>query len=361
MKRFGILLIALAFFFSLTHAQSDGYIKTVVIDAGHGGKDPGASGPNSTEKHIALSIALKAGAYIKKNLPDVNVIYTRKTDIFIPLHQRARIANNAKADLFISIHCNAFASSKIYGAETYVLGLHATDENLEVAKKENASILQEEDYMENYEGFDPNSPEAYIIFSLYQNANLDQSLDIASRVQKQFKERVGLRDRGVIPAGFIVLYQATMPGILIETGYLTNANDEKFLLSKNGQTYIASAIYRAFKEYKTAYEKNAKSLVNEQTKSVEVKKKAPDIIFRVQVASSNRDLNVKRKFKGMGEVFVYKHNGLNKYCLGETRSFEESNSLKNTLRNLKFKDAFVVAFFEGKRIPLEEAKEMLKN
>ncbi|MCF8388407.1 MAG: N-acetylmuramoyl-L-alanine amidase, partial [Bacteroidales bacterium] len=193
-------------------ADGEGRIRKVVIDAGHGGRDPGALGKNSREKDIALSIALKTGGYIEKYLPDVEVIYTRKSDRFVELHKRAQIANEAQADLFISIHCNANNSSQPYGTETYVMGLHKSQANLEVAQKENAAILKEEDYQAEYEGFDPESPEAYIIFSLFQNAFLDQSLEFASLVQNQFKERVGLRDRGVMQAGFLVLYRITMPG-----------------------------------------------------------------------------------------------------------------------------------------------------
>ena len=339
---------------------SDG-IKTVVIDAGHGGKDPGAMGKNSKEKHIALSIALQTGSYIEKNFPHVKVIYTRKTDRFIPLHQRAKIANDAKADLFISIHCNANNSSKIYGTETYVMGLSTNKANLEVAKLENASILQEEDYMDHYEGFNPDSPEAHIIFSLYQNAYLDQSLNFASKVQQQFKERVGLRDRGVYQAVLFVLYKTAMPSVLIETSYLSNSSDEKYLLSDEGQTYIASAIYRAFKEYKTDYEKAAQTLsTTTQTAPKEIEKE-PDIVFRVQIASSSRDIRKHKKFDGLGEIFVYKHNGLNGYCIGNEKGIESAIVLKNNLRNRKFKDAFVVSFLNGERIPLDKAQELLKK
>lgn len=361
MKRNSFLFVIFLFccpLFGL--GQTTGHINTIVIDAGHGGKDPGASGKNSKEKNIALAIALKTGMYIENNFPDVKVIYTRKTDRFIPLHQRAKIANDAKADLFISIHCNANNSSKIYGTETYVMGLHKSQANLEVAKTENASILQEEDYMVRYEGFNPNSPEAYIIFSLYQHANLDQSLNLAAKVQKQFKERVGLRDRGVYQAGFLVLYQTTMPGILVETSYLSNAKDEKYLLSKEGQVYIASAIYRAFKEYKLEYEKNLQTqppVISDKPEN----KLTPNVIFRVQIASSSKDIRGHRKFKDLGNIFVYKHRGMNKYCIGEEKNMKSATDLKNTLRKKKFKDAFIVAFLDGERISIDRAQEMLKK
>lgn len=333
----------------------------VVIDAGHGGKDPGAIGRSSQEKKIALSIALKAGSYIERNMKDVKVIYTRKTDKFIPLHQRAKIANENKADFFISIHCNANNSSKIYGAETYVMGLHKSQDNLEVAKLENASILKEDDYSSHYEGFNPNSAEAYIIFSLYQNAYLDESLNLAAKVQKQFKDRVGLRDRGVYQAGFWVLYKTTMPGILVETGYLSNAKDEKFLKTKDGQTYIASAIYRALKEYKTEIDRNKQQVENSNLTQASEINRVQDVLFRVQIVSSPRTLNINKRFKGLNDVFSYKHNGEIKYCTGKTSTFQSANNLKNMLRKGKYKDAFVVAFQNGKRISLEKARSLVKN
>ena len=332
----------------------------VVIDAGHGGKDPGALGKTSKEKDIALSIALKTGSYIEKNLKNVRVIYTRKSDRFIPLHERARIANDNHADFFISIHCNANNSSKVYGTETYVMGLHKSQENLEVAKLENASILKEDDYLQHYEGFNPNSAEAYIIFSLYQNAYLDESLNLAAKVQRQFKERVGLRDRGVYQAGFWVLYKTTMPGILVETGYLSNTKDEKFLKTKSGQTYLASAIYRAFREYKEELDRNQQAAANVQFVEQEAISNE-NIFFRVQIASSPKKVNTSRRFKGLSDMFNYKHLGEFKYCTGKFSSFNEANALKNTLRKGKYKDAFVVAFQDGKRISLEKAKSLVKK
>ena len=221
---FGIICIAL---FLPQEGLSQQKIRKVVIDAGHGGKDPGALGKYSKEKDIALAIALKTGSYIENNIPDVEVIYTRKTDVFIELHNRARIANDAEADLFISIHCNANNSSKPYGTETYVMGLHKSQANLEVAKLENAAILKEEDYSDMYDGFDPGRDEDYIALTLFQNSYQESSLTIASMVQDQFRERARLEDRGVWQAGFWVLYKTAMPAILIETGFISNANDEK--------------------------------------------------------------------------------------------------------------------------------------
>ncbi len=232
-------------------ADRQGFVNTVVIDPGHGGRDPGAVGKNSREKDITLAIALKLGSYINENIPDVKVIYTREKDESVELFRRAKIANENHADLFISIHCNSAKSSAAFGTETFVMGLHRSDANLEVARKENAAILYEEGYMETYEGYDPHSPVASIIFGLYQDAYLKQSLTMASFVQDQFRERAQRVDRGVKQAGFLVLYNVTMPGILVEAGFLSNAREEQYLLSESGQAHIASALFRAFRDYKT--------------------------------------------------------------------------------------------------------------
>lgn len=231
-------------------------VKTIVIDAGHGGHDPGCFGASNREKIVALSVALKLGNLIEESFPDVKVVYTRKTDVFIPLIERAEIANKAHADLFISIHCNASKAKTAYGTESWVMGLHVSEANLAVAKRENSVILLEEDYKENYDGFDPNSAEAYITFSLYQNVNIDKSLYLASKVETAFKTKMERFSRGIKQAGFLVLYKTNMPAILIETGFLTNLNDEKILGSEKGQTDIAETIYSAVKEYKSDVEIN---------------------------------------------------------------------------------------------------------
>jgi N-acetylmuramoyl-L-alanine amidase len=232
-------------------------MKTIVIDAGHGGKDPGNLGTGrykTQEKDIALDVALRVGGYIKTQFPEINVIYTRQTDVFIGLNERADIANKAKADLFLSVHCNAFPNPASNGVETFVLGLHKNQENLQVAMKENSAIFLEDDYKTKYEGFDPNSPESIIALTIMQSAFLQQSLSISAYIQKQFKERVGRKDRGVKQAGFLVLRRTTMPSILVELGFLTHAPEEDFLNSENGKAYMASAIFRGFKEYKELVE-----------------------------------------------------------------------------------------------------------
>lgn len=228
-------------------------LKTVVLDAGHGGKDPGTG--NGKEKKYALDITLKLGEKIKANYPNVEVIYTRDKDVFVPLHERAAIANKNKADLFISIHCNANPHSKsLRGTETYVMGLHKTQENLDLAKNENNVILYEENYKKSYKGYNPASPLAHIMLANYQNAFMNQSLQFAAKVEKQMG-KVGHRSRGVKQAGFIVIWETTMPSVLVETGYLTNSEDAIFLGSTNGREKIALAIFRAFEEYKSQIEK----------------------------------------------------------------------------------------------------------
>lgn len=229
-------------------------VKKVVIDAGHGGKDPGTHGAFSKEKDIALDIALQLGRIIKENLKDVEVIYTRKDDRFIPLEQRAAIANKNNADVFISIHANAMSLKSVHGTETYVMGTNKREGNFEIAKRENSVILMEENYEERYEGFDPLSPESHILFSLYQNAYMNNSLMLADKIEKQFKHRVGRRSRGVRQDGFWVLWRTSMPSVLVEVGYLTNPAEEKYLNDKLGRVYIASGIYRAFRDYKAEIE-----------------------------------------------------------------------------------------------------------
>lgn len=255
-----IFTLLFTFYFSIFLCFSDvpgkktGYkIRTIVIDAGHGGHDTGCLGSDSREKDVALKMALKLGKLIEANCPDVKVVYTRKTDVFIPLIERANIANRAKADLFICIHLNS-GPKAAYGAETFVMGLHKSDDNLNVAKRENAAILLEDNYEKNYDGFDPNSPEANIIFSLYQNQFMQQSLSFAAKIQKQFKENSKRYSRGVKQAGFLVLYKTAMPSVLIESGFLTNDSDQRFLNSDAGQASMASSIFRAFKSYKSELE-----------------------------------------------------------------------------------------------------------
>ena len=338
------------------YAQRGVKISTVVIDAGHGGKDPGALGRHSREKDIALAIALKLGHYIEQNMPDVKVIYTRKTDRFVPLYKRAEIANKNHADLFISIHCNSSTSQKPYGAETYVLGLHKNEANLEVAQKENAAILYE-DNPKKYNGFD-NSPESYISLSLFQSPYLKESLDFANKIEQQFKTRAGRKARGVFQAGFLVLWQTTMPSVLVETGFLSNPKEETFLLSKTGQTYIASAIYRAFREYKTEFEME-NALTNVSHPATIHKQPKPAIDYRVQFYTASRPLhNAARRFKSLRGITYYKRNGVYKYTSGHFSTLSRVVLHQRFVRSKGYHDAFIVAFYKGQRISLRKAKEI---
>ncbi len=230
-------------------------IKKIVIDPGHGGKDSGTLGSETMEKDIALKISLELGNLIATQFPNVEIIYTRSTDVFIPLYKRAELANELEADLFISIHCNAMENaSQIHGSEIYVMGLHTATENLEIAKRENASILMESNFETNYDGYDPNSDENHIVLSMYQNAFLEQSIFFASQIGDAIRDNTVLKNRGVRQAGFVVLRQTTMPSVLIETGYLTNSKDNKDLATTNGQKKMAFAIFEAFQSYKDTVE-----------------------------------------------------------------------------------------------------------
>ena len=360
-----------------SYSQSFMSIDKVVIDAGHGGKDPGTIGKHSQEKDVALAIALKLGSLIKNNVKGVDVIYTRDKDVFVKLYRRAEIANKAKADLFISIHCNSINSTRAKGTETWIMGNHRSEKNLEVAKKENAAILLESDYSKNYDNFDPNSAESYITFSLIQNAYREQSMELAESVQNQFENRVHRVNRGVKEAGFLVLVYTTMPSILIETGFLSNPEEEKFLLSEKGQDYIASAIYRAFKSYKLSIEgnNNQEEIVpeinspnKEEAKENEVTKKQNstdsnkvEVYFGVQFMNSTKELNIKKEFSGIYNVWSYKHTGMYKYVSGKYSSFKEAAKAKKTIKSKGYKDAFVVSFIDGKRVSRSEAEKKLKE
>lgn len=372
-------------------------VKTVVIDAGHGGKDPGCSGTGSNEKTVALSVALKLGKLISDNYKNVKVVYTRDSDKFIELHERANIANSNKADLFICIHCNS-GNSAAFGAETYVMGLHKTKENLAVANRENQAILKEDNYKNKYDGFDPNSAESNIMFSMFQSAFLEQSLSFASKVQTQFRESVGRSDRGVKQAGFLVLYRTAMPSVLIETGFLTNQQDETFLATENGQSQMASAIFKAFKQYKKEIEHDNSPEISEEKKSNEISEKETKntknekiktqnneketnvtennsknsdpskmkmiegIVFRVQITSSNSPIKITpENFNGLDQVIHYRAGDLYRYLTGEEKTLEKIKIIQEITVEKGFKDAFIVAFKNGERISISDALKELKQ
>jgi N-acetylmuramoyl-L-alanine amidase len=249
------LLVILSIFiavksFSISPENKNSKPLVVVIDPGHGGKDPGAVSKGIREKDVVLGIGLKLGKYINENFPEVKVIFTRNTDVFVPLIDRSRIANKNKADLFISLHANHCGTPATRGTETFVLGLHRSDDNLEVAKKENSVILLEDDYTTIYEGFDPNLSESYIMFELVQDIYMDQSLSFADAIQNQFKTKLETSNRGVKQAGFLVLRQSSMPSVLVETGFLSNITEANYLNSNEGQQKIALSILEAFRKFR---------------------------------------------------------------------------------------------------------------
>lgn len=382
---FILILLTITCCFSAVFAQDNGYrLKTVIIDPGHGGKDPGSLGKHTTEKEIVLGIALRAGKYIEEHCKDVKVIYTRKTDVFVPLMQRAEIANTNKADLFISIHANGSENKQVFGTESLVLGLHRAGENFEVAKKENAVIFLEDNYHTKYEGFDPNNPESYIIFSLMQNLYFEQSINFAALLQEQFRVRAQRKDRGVKQQGLLVLAQTAMPGILIESGFVTNPEEEIYLQSEEGQDYIASAIYRAFRDYKEIMEtktsmtagiekenqtsdtmKGDTDTGNDTTTEVVMEQPATEwtspVEFKVQIAASTKSVALdSHAFKGLTGVKEYKVGNIYKYAVGSSRTFQEIIPFSKQIKE-KFPDAFIIAVKEDKIIPLDQAlKESTK-
>jgi len=356
--RFGVL--ALFFLMPLwCVAQKGEKIETIVIDAGHGGKDTGALGKNSKEKDLNLAVALKLGNYIKENLSDVKVIYTRSTDVFVELSERAAIANRNNADVFISIHCNSTEGiTTARGAETFIMGESKNEANLNVAKKENAAILLE-DNTDAYGNFDPNSTEAYILFSLSQSLYQSQSLNFADKVQQQLTNKLGRHDRGVQQAGFLVLWKTSMPSILVELGFINNVNEEQFLNSDKGQTQLALALYHAFEEYKREFESE-----NHTAKAEEAAKPAAsnDTYFAVQFASRDKKLaSPEKTFSGVKEIDVYEFNGAFRYISGHFTSKDAATKRQTELRNLGYKDAFVVAFINGERGTIKQAEEALKK
>ena len=339
----------------------------IVIDAGHGGKDPGALGSMSREKDIVLAIALKTGEYIEKNLDNVTVIYTRKNDTFVELRDRANIANKNNADLFISIHANWATSKSIIGAETYIMGTAKNQQNLEVAMKENEVIFQEDDYSTKYEGFDPKSEVSYIMFTVMQKEFQDQSTELASKIQAQFREKVDRHDRDVKQAGFWVLFATTMPSVLIETGFITNTSEEKFLNSKQGQDYLASAIYRACSDYTNDID-NRSSKFTVKKPDPEPKKDIPssdivpagEIVFMVQIATSSLKIETKpENFNGLKNVVEIYSQGQSKYAAGSFTDYQPAVNYRKELESI-FPDAFVIAVKDNKILPLQQALEQKK-
>ncbi|MBE0649226.1 MAG: N-acetylmuramoyl-L-alanine amidase [Bacteroidales bacterium] len=337
-----------------------------MIDPGHGGKDPGASGKHSREKDITLAVALKFGQDIREHMKGVKVVFTRTTDTFIPLFERAKIASENHADLFVSIHCNSNPSHTPYGAETYVMGLSKTKENMDVAEKENKAILYEDNRSKKYDGFDLNSPQSYINLSLFQNAYLKQSLQFAHDVEQELRAEAGMDPRGVYQAGFLVLWQTTMPSVLVELGFLSNPKDEAYLISKKGQSKLAYGLYLAFKKYKENFEKE--NAVVTKTASVPASPPMTDtskhvtqksVEYRVQFISSSHKYNDPEKhFSKVKAVSFYSHKGIYRYTSGHFKDLGEADALQRYLRKNGYKGAFVVAFYNGERISTVKAKKL---
>jgi len=393
-KTLFLVCFSLTFFNIVTFGQAKDKIGKIVIDAGHGGSMPGAVGKLCKEKDINLKVALRVGKLISGNFDDVTVIYTRKSDETVDLYKRADIANKSKADLFISIHCNAAENKSAHGVETFVMGLGKTDESISIAKKENADILLEKDYKTNYSDFDPNSPEAYIIFSLYSSAYLNSSAIFASKVQRHLVANTKMIDRDVRQAGFWVLYKVAMPSILIELGYISNAEEEKYLIREDTQELMAVSIYNAFVEYKNLIEGTLKPYlpipkasktepapapntsettpviadnepITTDTDTLETVKPKPaapvvnSVRFRIQFFSSKENLNTtNKKFSSLSDVKKYNEKGVWKYTSGDYITLDEA--LKN-LKNVKkhFADAFIIAFNNEQKIPVAEAQKLI--
>lgn len=447
MRRLLIFFVAFFLVAGVAYSQKRevGKVKTLVIDPGHGGDKPGAIGSKCQEKELTLSIAKKFGKLIEANYPDVEVIYTRKSDVDITLAERANIANRAKADLFVSIHINSHPTSVPVGMETYVMGLSRSRANMEVAKKENADILLEAGYKDNsdYQGFDPNSPESYVMFAMYQNAYIDKSLNFAQYVQEQYKGNIKTTNRGVKQAEFFVLYKTAMPAVLTEVGFISNPAEEAYMMSDEGQATIAVSLLNAFANYK-AHEENSdkpkkfeidlpgygknkvtrkpakkneatvdSTLLAQQTQEEETVTEAetskpeeketpatqddtpkkddpfpeknvppsiepfrqvqeeiqtvvrPDdqvvegVTYRVQFLTSEKELKEGAKeFKGVTGYQLYQQGKVYRYTMGNETTITRAKGIQSEMRKKGFKDAFVIAFFNGKRISLQEAREL---
>lgn len=437
MKKIVLVFFAMLLIVGGAYSQKrePGKVKTLVIDPGHGGDKPGAIGKHSKEKDLTLSIAKKFGKLVEDNYPDVKVVYTRTTDVDVALAERANIANRAKADLFVSIHINSHTTSVPVGMETYVMGLSRSRSNMEVAKKENADILLEDGYKSNreYQGFDPNSPESYVMFAMYQNAYIDRSLNFAQFTQEQYKSSIRTTNRGVKQAEFFVLYKTAMPSVLTEVGFISNPAEEAYMMSDEGQATIAVCLLNAFANYKSqeegtlkpksmkidlpGYGKNKRTmprttesdslsvvqkrqddalataiLVSQGEEAPQAEVEAPErprgenlsgtvkieqeeavlqvtvtpdetvvegVTYRVQFLTTFKPLkDGAKEFKGVTGYQMYTQDGTYRYTMGNETTVARAKAIQSDLRKKGFKDAFVIAFFNGKRISMQEAREL---
>ncbi len=351
---------------------------TVVIDAGHGGRDPGALGARVQEKTLNLDVSKQLAELIKQNYPDVKVLLTRSTDVFLTLQERADFVNKHHADLFICIHTNAAENKKTCGAETFVLGINKLESNLDVAMRENAVMTLEDDYQTKYQGFDPHSVESYIMFEFMQDQYIDKSLQFASLVQNEFTGTLKRSDRGVRQAAFWVLHKSACPSVLIEMGFISNATEEKYLASADGKKAIAKAIYDAFVNYKSTLDKKAnvaatssstskettKTQITENTQAkrkteTTANKQIPE--FRIQIFSSRKPLpQGDATFKGLKGCKYTKDGNWYKYTYGAETDYQKILALKEQL-STKFNDCFVVAFLNDKQISLKDALKLIEK
>mgnify|MGYP000692124561 CR=1 FL=1 len=341
------------------HAQEVDDEFTVLIDPGHGGKDSGTRGGGYFEKKVVLEVSLEVAEQLKST-PDIKGVLTRDKDVFIPLDERARIGNKVNADLFISIHCNAAADTRAYGAETFVLGLHRNEDNFEIAKKENKVILMEDDYEVKYDGFDPKSPESYMTFTVMQEEYLDESILLADKVQKRFTNHLSRHNRGVKQAGFLVLRETSMPSVLIELGFLSNPKEGKFLNSKQGQKKMANAIVKAIKAYKSSVRSSSVSEIKSQR--IEVKENRDNVkenlyTFKVQLAASSKQIAAsKENFNGLEPISKGKEGNFYKYYYGKASDYQTAKRLVKSAQNKGYQTAFVVAFKpNGEKISVAKA------
>jgi len=373
---------------------------TVVLDAGHGGHDPGAMSANSKEKDINLQIVLDLGTIIEQKFKDVKVIYTRKTDKYLTLQERADVVNDHHADLFICIHTNASLSSAAYGAETFTLGLAKSRANLDVAMRENSVILLEEDYRTKYKGFDPNSVDSYIMFEFMQDKYIDKSVEFSSIIQKQFVSYCQRTDRGVRQAGFWVLHRSACPSVLVEVGFISNPAEERYLTSDQGQKEMATAVFNAFVDYKRTHDKksgrqmSSVSKIDQPSKreehnqkqsshSEEVGDHKPEIdtvakknqnvtplilpvnlahrpVFKVQLFVTSKNVKAKSKeFKGVDNIDYFVEDGMNKYTVGNETDYARIEKVRKEIVS-KFPKAFIIAFQGDKKISAREALKFIK-
>lgn len=364
-----VLIICLSFFsFSASAAENPIKKFVVVLDAGHGGHDHGNKGNGYKESEISLNIVLKVGAELEK-LPNVKVIYTRKTDVFVELRERAAIANRADADLFVSVHCNAH-KSQAFGTETFVLGLHKSQANFEVAKKENEVIYLEDNYEEKYGGFDPNKPESLIGMVLMQEEYLDQSILLASLVQNNIINNLKQNDRSVKQAGFWVLHSTSMPSVLIETGFLTNIKEGAYLNSTKGQTEMAREIGNAIKTYISSLSVSTEKIRDPEIEQIQVEKTIEitkedvyeGVIFKVQLAASGKKMDTKpSNFMGMKDITREKEDKLYKYYYGETSDYNKIQIMKTFAQQKGYPSAYIVAFKKGKKVNVAEVLKSKAN